>query len=47
MYLIYQLTEDGEEQTLGYFPTLEEADAIMEELWHWRPHAVIDIRECE
>ena len=45
MYQIYSLTDDGYEQSLGYYPNLDDADEALEELCEWRPHAYIDIRE--
>ena len=45
MFLIYSLTDDGFEMSLGYYPTYEEAEEAIEDFWNWRPNAVIDIRE--
>ena len=45
MYQVFQLSDDGFEMSLGYFPTYEDADNALEEFWNWRPHAYIDIRE--
>jgi len=44
MYQVYQLTNDGFEQSLGYYPTLEGANRALDEYSEWRPHAYIDIR---
>ena len=45
MFQVFQLTDDGFEQSLGYFPTFEEAAKAVDELSEWRPHAMIDVRE--
>jgi hypothetical protein len=45
MFQVFQLTSDGEEQSLGYFPTFEDAAAAACELSEWRPYAVIDVQE--
>ena len=45
MFQVFQLTEDGFEQSLGYFPSFEDAADATEELSEWRPNAVIDVRE--
>jgi len=45
MFQVFQLTDDGYEQSLGYFPTFEDAADAADELSEWRPNAVIDVRE--
>jgi hypothetical protein len=45
MYQVYQLTDDGFEQSLGYYQDLKDADDALDEWSEWRPHAYIDIRE--
>lgn len=45
MYQVYSLTDDGFEQSLGYYQELTDADDAVDEWSEWRPHAYIDIRE--
>ena len=45
MFQVFQLTDDGFEQSLGYYPTEDDADVAAEEWGEWRPHAFIDVRE--
>lgn len=45
MFNVYSLTDDGFEQSLGYYNTREDADEAAEEWSEWRPHAYIDVRE--
>jgi len=45
MYRVYSLTDDGFEMSLGYYPTLEDADEALDEWSERRPHAYIDIKE--
>lgn len=45
LFQIYQLTDDGFEQSLGYYPTFEDASEALDDYWEWRPNAVIDVRE--
>ena len=47
MYQVYSLTNDGFEQSLGYYQNIEDADEACDEWCEWRPHAYIDIREVE
>ena len=47
MYQIYSLTDDGYEQSLGYYNNQEDADDALDEWSEWRPHAYIDIREVK
>ena len=45
MFQVYQLSDDGYEMSLGYYPTEEEADVAAEEWGERRPHAYVDVRE--
>ena len=45
MYQVYSLTNDGFEQSLGYYQNIEDADEACDEWSEWRPHAYIDVRE--
>lgn len=45
MYQVYQLTDDGYHQSLGYYPTEDDAYEAMESWSELRPNAYIDIRE--
>lgn len=47
MFQVFQLTDDGFEQSLGYYPTEEEADQALDDWSEWRPHAYIDMREVK
>lgn len=45
MFQVYQLSDDGFEMSLGYYPTQEDADDALDDYSEWRPHAHIEIRE--
>ena len=47
MYQIYLLTDDGFEQSLGYYSNIKDADEAHDEWCEWRPHATIIMRELE
>jgi len=45
MYQVYSLTDDGFEQSLGYFPDIADANIVCIEYTLWRPTAEILIRK--
>jgi len=45
MYQVYSLTDDGFEQSLGYYPNEDDAEDALDEWVEWRPYAYITIRE--
>ena len=45
MYQIYSLTDDGYEQSLGYYNNQEDADDALDFWCECKPHAYVDIRE--
>lgn len=47
MYQLYSLSDDGFEQSLGWFNNIEDADKALDEMSSWMTHAYIDIREEE
>jgi hypothetical protein len=45
MFEIYSLTDDGFEQSLGYYDTEDDAYDALEFWCQCRPNAYVDIRE--
>ena len=45
MFLVYSLTDDGFEQSLGYYNTIDDADEALDFWCECKPYAYIDIRE--
>ena len=47
MYRIYKLSDDGYEMSLGYYPTIEDADEAIDHFWNEFPNAYIDVKEVD
>ena len=45
MYQVYSLTDDGFEQSLGYYQGIDDAYEAVEFWCLCKPHTYIDIRE--
>ena len=47
MFRIYKLTDDGFEMSLGYYPTIEDADEAIDHFRKDFPNAYIDVKEVD
>lgn len=46
MFEVYWLSDEDNELTLGYYPTLEVANDAAEEMSDWSPHGYVLVREA-